>query len=104
MRFTSVVTAALGAVAVVLPFSSARAQAVDSTGGPELSLDQAMAIATKNSPDHLQIVEARRTAVAKRTAAYGARGSISRRVTRFRATGSLSATGRTRSSHRISSG
>ena len=72
MRFTSVVTVALGTVAVVLPFSSARAQAVDSTGGPELSLEQAMAIATKNSPDHLQIVEARRTAVAKRKAAYGA--------------------------------
>jgi outer membrane protein len=45
---------------------------VDTTGGPELSLDQAMSIATKNSPDHLQIVEARRTAVAKRHSAYGA--------------------------------
>jgi outer membrane protein len=72
MRFTSVATAAIGAVAVFLPFSSARAQAVDSTGGPELSLEQAMAIATKNNPDHLQIVEARRTAVAKRRSAYGA--------------------------------
>jgi outer membrane protein len=72
MQFTPVVTAALVAVAVVLPFSSARAQSVDTTGGPELSLEQAMAIATKNSPDHLQIVEARRTAVAKRRSAYGA--------------------------------
>lgn len=72
MQFTPVVTAALVAVAVVLPFSSARAQSVDSTGGPELSLEQAISIATKNSPDHLQIVEARRTAVAKRRSAYGA--------------------------------
>jgi outer membrane protein len=55
-----------------LPFSSARAQAVDTTGGPELSLEEAMKIATKNNPDHLQIVEARRTAVAKRRSAYGA--------------------------------
>jgi outer membrane protein len=72
MQFTPVVTAALVAVAAVLPYSSARAQSVDTTGGPELSLEQAMAIATKNSPDHLQIVEARRTAVAKRRSAYGA--------------------------------
>ena len=43
MQFTPVVTAALVAVAVVLPFSSARAQSVDSTGGPELSLEQAIA-------------------------------------------------------------
>ncbi len=72
MRFMSVATAALGAVAVVMPFSRARAQTVDTTGGPELSLDQAMVIAAKNNPDHLTIVEARRTAVAKRRAAYGA--------------------------------
>jgi outer membrane protein len=72
MQFTPVVTAALVAVAAVLPYSSAHAQSVDTTGGPELSLEQAMAIATKNSPDHLQIVEARRTAVAKRRSAYGA--------------------------------
>ena len=72
MRCTPAVTIAVGIVTVLLPFSSARAQAVDTTGGPELSLDQAMSIATKNSPDHLQIVEARRTAVAKRHSAYGA--------------------------------
>lgn len=80
MRCTPAVTIALGVVAVILPFSSARAQtadtvrtqAVDSTGGPELSLDKAMSVATKNSPDHLTIVEARRTAVAKRRSAYGA--------------------------------
>jgi outer membrane protein len=72
MRFMSVATGALVAVAVVLPYSSARAQAVDSTGGPELSLDEAMSLAAKNSPDHLTVVEARRTAVAKRRAAYGA--------------------------------
>ena len=72
MQFTPVVTAALVAVAAVLPYSSAHAQSVDTTGGTELSLEQAMAIATKNSPDHLQIVEARRTAVAKRRSAYGA--------------------------------
>ncbi|MBK5187684.1 MAG: TolC family protein [Gemmatimonadaceae bacterium] len=59
-------------MAVLLPISSARAQAVDSTGGPELSLEQAMTIATKNNPDHLQVVEARRTAVARRRSAYGA--------------------------------
>jgi outer membrane protein TolC len=72
MRCTPAVTIAVGIVTVLLPFSHARAQAVDTTGGPELSLDQAMGIATKNNPDHLQIVEARRTAVAKRRSAYGA--------------------------------
>jgi outer membrane protein len=68
----SAVTIAVGIVTVLLPLSSVRAQAVDTTGGPELSLDQAMAIAAKSNPDHLQIVEARRTAVAKRRSAYGA--------------------------------
>ncbi len=72
MRCLPAVTAAIGVVAVLLPFSNARAQAVDTTGGPELSLDQAMSIAQKNNPDHLQIVEARRTAIAKRRSAYGA--------------------------------
>ena len=72
MRCTSAVAIAIGIATVLLPFSSAHAQAVDTTGGPELSLEQAMAIATKNNPDHLQIVEARRTAVAKRRSAYGA--------------------------------
>ena len=72
MRCTSAVAIAVGIVTVLLPFSSARAQAVDTTGGPELSLDQAMRIAAKNNPDHLQIVEARRTAVARRRSAYGA--------------------------------
>ena len=72
MRCMSAVTIAVGVVTVLLPLTSARAQAVDTTGGPELSLDQAMAIAAKNNPDHLQIVEARRTAVAKRHSAYGA--------------------------------
>jgi len=72
MRCMSAVAIAVGIATVLLPFSSARAQAVDTTGGPELSLEQARAIATKNNPDHLQIVEARRTAVAKRRSAYGA--------------------------------
>ena len=72
MRCTSAVAIAVGIVTVLLPFSSARAQAVDTTGGPELSLDQAMRIAAKSNPDHLQIVEARRTAVARRRSAYGA--------------------------------
>ncbi len=80
MRCLPAVTVAISAVAVLLPFSNAkaqtadtiRAQAVDTTGGPELSLDKAMSIAQKNNPDHLQIVEARRTAVARRRAAYGA--------------------------------
>jgi outer membrane protein len=80
MRCLPAVTVAISAVTVLLPFSKAkaqtadtiRAQAVDTTGGPELSLDKAMSIAQKNNPDHLQIVEARRTAVARRRAAYGA--------------------------------
>ncbi len=80
MRCSPAVTAAIGAVAVLLPFSNVsaqradtiRAQVVDTTGGPDLSLEQAMSIAQKNNPDHLQIVEARRTAVAKRRSAYGA--------------------------------
>ena len=72
MRCLPAVTVAIGAVAVLLPLSSLRAQAVDTSGGPELSLDRAMSIAQTNNPDHLQIVEARRTAVAKRRSAYGA--------------------------------
>ncbi|HXT47747.1 MAG TPA: hypothetical protein VN717_03855, partial [Gemmatimonadaceae bacterium] len=61
MRCTPVVTIAIGIVTVVLPVTRASAQAVDTTGGPELSLEQAISIATKNNPGHLQIVEARRT-------------------------------------------
>lgn len=72
MRCTPVVAIALGIVTVLLPVTRANAQAVDTTGGPELSLEQAISIATKNNPDHLQIVEARRTAAAKRRSAYGA--------------------------------
>lgn len=88
MRCSPAVTVAIGVVAALLPFSIARAQTadtvrppaadtirshvVDTTGGPELSLEQAMTIGQKNNPDHLQIVEARRTAVAKRRSAYGA--------------------------------
>lgn len=72
MRCTPAVTIAFGIVTVVLPVTRAHAQAVDTTGGPELSLEQAISIATKNNPDHLQIVEARRTAAAKRRSAYGA--------------------------------
>ena len=72
MRCTPAVAIAFGIVAVVLPVTRAQAQAVDSTGGPELSLEQAISIATKNNPDHLQVVEARRTAAAKKRSAYGA--------------------------------
>ena len=72
MRCTPAVTIAFGIVAVVLPVTRAHAQAVDTTGGPELSLEQAISIATKNNPDHLQVVEARRTAAARKRSAYGA--------------------------------
>jgi outer membrane protein len=72
MRCTPAVTIAIGIVTVILPVARANAQAVDTTGGPELSLEQAISIATKNNPAHLQIVEARRTAAAKRRSAYGA--------------------------------
>ena len=80
MRCSPAVMAAICAMTVFVPHSNARAQtadtlranAVDTTGGPELSLDKAMSVAQKNNPDHLQIVEARRTAVAKRRSAYGA--------------------------------
>jgi outer membrane protein len=72
MRCTPAVAIAFGIVTVLLPVTGASAQAVDTTGGPELSLEQAISIATKNNPDHLQIVEARRTAAARRRSAYGA--------------------------------
>ena len=56
MRCTPAVTVAIGVVAVLLPFSNARAQqradtiraqTVDTTGGPELSLDKAMSVQTE---------------------------------------------------------
>jgi outer membrane protein len=70
MLCTRAVTIAF-CIVTAMPLTTARAQAVDTTGGPELSLDQATAIATKNNPDHLQVVETRRVAAARRRTAYG---------------------------------
>lgn len=50
----------------------AAAQARDTTVGPALTIEEAMTIATRNNPDHLQVVNSRRTAAAARRSAYGA--------------------------------
>ena len=50
-----------------------RAQSRDTTSsGPTLTLDEAIALASRNNPDHLQVVNTRRTAGAARRSAYGA--------------------------------
>ena len=80
MRCTPAVTVAIGVVAVLLPFSSARAQTADTSaaGGGLHRWPRALArrrpcrSRPRTTPITSQIVEARRTAVAKRRSAYGA--------------------------------
>src|SRR5918911_852808 len=51
---------------------AAWAQAPDTASGPVLTLEEAMTLATKNNPDHLQVVNNRRVAGAELRSAYGA--------------------------------
>lgn len=50
----------------------AGAQTPDSSSGPTLTLDEAIALALKNNPGHLEVLNARRTAGARLRSAYGA--------------------------------
>jgi outer membrane protein len=69
MRFTVLVALALASALV--PFS-AMAQVADTTRGALLTLDEAIALAQRNNPQHLQLVNDRRAASASVRAAYGA--------------------------------
>jgi outer membrane protein len=77
MRPLLLAAATLCLVGAPLTATAARAQTPDSTtaaapGGPVLTLDQAIALAIKNNPAHLQVVEARKNASAAVRSAYGA--------------------------------
>lgn len=90
MLSNQLVAAALGAALTVLPMSTAPAQTPgspanaaanstadttaisDTTSGPVLSLDEAIALALKNNPDYLSTRDARRSASAAKRSAYGA--------------------------------
>jgi outer membrane protein len=69
MRFTALV--ALAIASAVVPFS-ARAQVRDSTAAAVLTLEEAITLAQRNNPQHLQLLNDRRTAAAAVRAAYGA--------------------------------
>src|SRR5688500_20335280 len=69
MRFT--VLAALALASALLPVS-AIAQVADTVRGTVLTLDEAIALAQRNNPLHLQFVNDRRAASASVRAAYGA--------------------------------
>ncbi len=66
----AVYVAALGAMLLI--GRSATAQTSDATTGPALTLDEAIALAVRHNPDHLQLVNNARTAAASRRSAYGA--------------------------------
>lgn len=79
MRSTQFVAAALGAALAALPMTAARAQQPTATGapdstasGPVLTLEEAIALALKNNPDHLATIDARRTAAAQKRSALAA--------------------------------
>jgi outer membrane protein len=72
MRSTKFVAAALCAALAAIPGRATYAQSVDSTSGPALTLDQAIAMAVRHNPTHLSVVNDRRNATASRKAAYGA--------------------------------
>lgn len=75
MRPLLLAAATLCAIAPALTPTSARAQSTDTTQsapqGPVLTLDQAISLALKNNPAHLQIVNNRSTAGAAVRTAYG---------------------------------
>ncbi len=92
MRLTSFIAVALGAALLPVAAAPVLGQTADSAGhadttgrpaasptpgpradtasGPVLSLEEAIALALRNNPDHLITVDARRTASAQRRAAY----------------------------------
>jgi outer membrane protein len=69
MRFPTLVAALCGAA--LLTAHVAHAQDRPTTAGPTLTLDEAIALAVRNNPDHLQLVNNERTAAAARRSAYG---------------------------------
>jgi outer membrane protein len=69
MRFTVLVALALASA--LLPVS-AMAQVADTTRSAVLTLDEAIALAQRHNPQHLQLVNDRRAATAAVRAAYGA--------------------------------
>ena len=66
-KFVAAAWCALG-----MGISPAGAQATDTTGAPTLTLDQAVALALKNNPDYLQVVDQINPAAARVRSAYGA--------------------------------
>src|ERR671935_3172531 len=75
MRSTLLVATALCLVGAPPLSGTALAQSPDTASaasGPVLTLEDAMALATKNNPDHLQVVNNRRVAGAELRSAYGA--------------------------------
>src|SRR5690242_11919598 len=76
MRPLLIAAATLCLVGAPLTATPACAQSTDTTHaapqGPVLTLDQAVALALKNNPTHLQTVDKRSTAAAARLSAYGA--------------------------------
>lgn len=72
-RLFAVLLAATALSTEAGPFvRQASAQARDTTSGPALTIEEAMMIATRNNPDHLQVVNNRRVATAARRSAFGA--------------------------------
>jgi outer membrane protein len=72
MRSTLLVATTLCACGALFAAGGAQAQTPDTASGPVLTLEEAMALATKNNPDHLQVVNNRRVAGADLRSAYGA--------------------------------
>ena len=72
MHSTKLVAATLCVALAALHGRAVRAQSIDSTGGPVLTLDQAVQMAVRHNPLHLQVINDRRNATANRKAAYGA--------------------------------
>jgi outer membrane protein len=72
MRFQKFVAAACGVVSALSVAAGARAQAVDSSQLPTLSLEQAVALALRNNPEYLQVVDTRGPAAARVRSAYAA--------------------------------
>jgi outer membrane protein len=71
MRSLLSIAAALLAAGAPLASTSAAAQGSDTTTGPVLTLDEAITLATKNNPEHLQVVDKERAASAAQRSAFG---------------------------------
>jgi outer membrane protein len=72
MQFRRLVPLAVLFVIAMAPAGAVKGQAADSGAGPVLSLDEAIALAARNNPEHLQLVNDRGAAAAAKRAAYGA--------------------------------